>query len=839
MISTVKLYKDSKIIEGRNFVVDDIGDYLATLSDTITITGFQYVKHGVSISIKINKSQTYLDYKATNDYNYCSIQNSNSDGTGTEKTVYYFIDKMSWLAQTTLKLDLIMDTVNTFTMGTDYTISSKTTIKREHKDRWKEIPGSTSSKTYTASTYCRGESMLGYYGQVTIPTGATSITINSATSNASVSTAAVASTGNIVVTVIHDNPMDRINIVVNATVISPKTYQRIIDPVSEGINSILFQKTNEDITDNNNLSWYLIYKNKDNISTSDYNVVNPIEVQLRASEAISVKEYTDFTINAADLNNGDYILITPVFNNLPATSINQSSKNIYSITSNGYLSTVRVSRLYIKKEAYADSTDAKSVVIYKTGGNMYVAQVIFTDAGVGYMNASGLTGFRIVDTVKINANGLTGGTIKYYKATFSIISDMYEYQDNSNQTATLTLSAATVIDGIDMLDRTDSKLIKVIKCPYCPSKITTSNQYFILGRGWTLATDNGLDVISLTDINIDLVNNVESNITSPIKELYNKSLTINTSAARDDSHESKLFHSDYYQNKIVYDSFSYMVQLENLDPTNSIFGKTVPDLFQVDWMTTNTINSRFLARFPQLKYNKAIQDFNDILYINRNNELPVFNSTYLNYLRTGYNYDVKQKNAMEEKAQGDLILSIISNMSKIGIGAMGGAVTGGGPAGIAIGATSGLISGTVSIVQQSRNAAYNIARQEDAIAEKLATAKATAVSVSAADDVNLLDQYCPVPKCINYTVGDNFKKAIADLFYYCGYRRDLQGSPDTTTRYWFNFLQADLVIATTNNIPSDIMADIVSKYAEGITRLHHHTTWDFNQEKENWEVSII
>ena len=142
-------------------------------------------------------------------------------------------------------------------------------------------------------------------------------------------------------------------------------------------------------------------------------------------------------------------------------------------------------------------------------------------------------------------------------------------------------------------------------------------------------------------------------------------------------------------------------------------------------------------------------------------------------------------------------------------------------------------------MQQSRNAAYNIARQEDAIAEKLATAKATAVSVSAADDVNLLDQYCPVPKCINYTVGDNFKKAIADLFYYCGYRRDLQGSPDTTTRYWFNFLQADLVIDTTNNIPSDIMADIVSKYAEGITRLHHHTTWDFNQEKENWEVSII
>ena len=836
MISTVKLYKDSLIIDGRNFVVDDIADYLATLSNTLTFSKYQYIKHGLSISIKVNKSQTYLDFASANDYNYCSIQNSNEDGTGAEKTVYYFVDKMEWASESTIRLNLIMDTINTFKLTTDFTISDKTTINREHKDRYRIIPAEAQTLIYTASTYCRFESPFGYTAQVVINTGVPFITVNSVESNAnSITYTVTALSGAITLTVIHDNPMDRIDITVNCTGTQPKKYQRIIDPVPEGINSVLFKKSSSDITDNNSLLWYLIYKNNNSIDPDQYNPTNPISIQLRANETISVKYYDNFEIVPNDLNNDEYMLFTPKFANLPDVPFAMLNNAIYALTATGTLSSVAKFKSYIKSYIDISSLVYKSVIVYKTANKMYVARVDFVDG----MDASAIKGAVEVDHVYINPNGYLGGTIQYYKAGFANQDDLKEYITTPNTSDTLALIGPDIIPGINLLDRTDSTLIKVIECPYCPSNFDVDNQYFILGDGWRSVLEDQDMVLELVDVNTDLINNMESDITSPIKELYAKSLTISTSASRNDTHESKLFHSDYYQNKIVYDSFSYLIALENLDPDNSIFKKTVPDLFKIDWVTANTINSRFMAIFPQLEYTRSVQDFDNLLYINRNNELPIFNSTYLNYLRNGYNYDVKQKDAAREKANEDLWLSIISSISRMGASAAAGGIVGGGLPGIIAGTVVGGVSSATSIYQQYKNAAYNLARQEDSIAQKIVQAKATATSVSTADDVNLLNRYSQFAKCINYEIGSNFKKAMADLFYYCGYRRDIQGTPNITSRYWFNFLSADLVISTTNNIPSDIMADVIAKYKEGITVLHHHTTWNFAQDKENWEVSLL
>ena len=74
MTSTLILYKHCKIREEKLFIVDDISSYLATLSKE-TITGFQYQRQGMSLRVKINKSQTGLDFIANNDFNYASIQN--------------------------------------------------------------------------------------------------------------------------------------------------------------------------------------------------------------------------------------------------------------------------------------------------------------------------------------------------------------------------------------------------------------------------------------------------------------------------------------------------------------------------------------------------------------------------------------------------------------------------------------------------------------------------------------------------------------------------------------------------------------------------------------------
>ena len=128
MTSTLIIYKHCKIREEKLFIVDDITSYLSTLSKE-TITAFQYQRQGMSLRIKINKSQTNLNFTEANDYNYASIQNDS------EKVCYYFIKSKKQLADSTIELELTMDTINTFRPTTDFEISAKTKINREHKDR--------------------------------------------------------------------------------------------------------------------------------------------------------------------------------------------------------------------------------------------------------------------------------------------------------------------------------------------------------------------------------------------------------------------------------------------------------------------------------------------------------------------------------------------------------------------------------------------------------------------------------------------------------------------------------------------------------------------------------
>ena len=128
MTSTLIIYKHCKIREEKLFIVDDISSYLNTL-DKETITGFQYQRQGMTLRVKLNKTQNTLNFIGSNDFNYASIQNDS------QKVCYYFIKGKKQLADSTIELELAMDTINTFRPTTDFEISAKTKINREHKDR--------------------------------------------------------------------------------------------------------------------------------------------------------------------------------------------------------------------------------------------------------------------------------------------------------------------------------------------------------------------------------------------------------------------------------------------------------------------------------------------------------------------------------------------------------------------------------------------------------------------------------------------------------------------------------------------------------------------------------
>ena len=111
-----KLFANSKILPEKNFKVDSLDTYLSTLTK-LEITGTtdkeapQYIKHSLNLFVKINKSQSTLNFfDNANNYNYMSIQN-----TDDTYPVYYFIIRKEWVSKNTLGLVLVMDTVNTFT----------------------------------------------------------------------------------------------------------------------------------------------------------------------------------------------------------------------------------------------------------------------------------------------------------------------------------------------------------------------------------------------------------------------------------------------------------------------------------------------------------------------------------------------------------------------------------------------------------------------------------------------------------------------------------------------------------------------------------------------------
>lgn len=809
MISTVKLYKDSLILEEKNFIVDDIEDYLATLTDTLIYTKFQYIKHGLNISIKIDKNQTLLDYKNTNDYNYLSIQNMQNNGTGLEKIVYYFVTKMEWGAEDTIRLYLTMDVLNTFKKGIDFTLSPKTTILREHKDRYKVVSGGTFTNDFTGFTYCLEYDSGNFIGDYTLKTGGTSITsVNSIESNAD-SISYTITGGTIFVNIIHNNPFEKINFTFNVTYIKPKTYQRIIDPVSEGLDAVLYKEKEEEITDKLDKIWYLIYQNDTAIDPSEYNPLNAISCYLVPEDSVNVKKYDKINFSANDYNVDDYLFFTHTLNGnaVCRAYCNASGSTFY-----------QTNLLTIKNPT---SETIISILIIKNNNNKFnVYNVKTLYDGDNYYNTFGYLGEATDVDIEIYAS-----SFKYFQDEFTSLSDI-SYPTTHNMSVTTPISlTGTFIAGIDNWDRTDSKLIKIIMSPYLPANFGYDDDFLIIGDGWSLDGNK----IKLSNLNQNLINNIESSITNPLAPLYGIIMNPSTTDLRNDDNESKLYHSDYYVKKIVYDSFNFPIPLENIDETLAIFKSTNPDGFNIDFHCSNSILSRFLVQFPQIKWKRSIQDYDDVLYIGRNNELSIYNSAYINYLRNGYNYDVKNKKRNEEQALVNTIVGLVTTAA----GIAGGAATGN-P--LLVGAG---ISAAASTFTSLSNIAYQNARAESDIQNKLKSTKDSAISVNNVDDVNLLLSYSRLMKSCLYKISDRMKKAIGDLFYYCGYSRNIQGDPSYVTRYWFNYIQANLMFATTVNIPDECLADIIDKFNQGVTILHHHTTWNFNQDKENWEVSIL
>lgn len=806
MTSTLIIYKHCKIREEKLFIVDDISSYLATLQKE-TITGFQYQRQGMSLRVKINKTQDTLNFIGSNDYNYASIQNDS------QKVCYYFIKGKKQLADSTIELELTMDTINTFKPTTDFEISSRTKVNREHKDRLnitgKEMEcdidyqmtasaGSIGEGDIVELVNDQGSSI--FTGEVLyIDQYYARIKIQNPTSEQDYINEIEPYLGYRFDLQRTDAPANYISFeppsMQDFNFTTTLTYNRNIDINSEGLTPLLYGKNKGGLFADNQ-SWYLVYKGN-----------NPLNCYLCADNGFTAElQSSNKEIAANDLVVGTYYYILPERNQ-------KSDADIYPYVD---LETAEGNNVSASINLFNESdfmTLEKFVTYYyRDGANVKVGRFYYRDIGLGFFYVSTLTLYTTSKIIiKSSLTPIKGNTLGTLTSNTATIKTGASYDIN------LTTTSVEVYD-ISTINRTDADIAKIIKLPYRPC-----DEYY---RGWLY--DSTMHMLILSNLNKPLETTLKTSY-NPLEELQFKENPPSLAATKNKKWESKLFHSDYYQPKFVYDSFSFIFALERQN------GYVSASEFLITFTATGTINSRFLFTFASYNVDGyALEDYANVLPIARNNELPIYNSDYINYIKMGFNYDVKSKQRQEAGQWIGTALSLVGSIASFA----SSSVTGG--FGIA-----GGISLATATLGQLVNAVNSTAQAEANQAQKLFQLRQQKESVMGSDDLDIMSKYTGnKAKWMLYKVSTRMESVLFDLFHFTGYIDGTSKIPDVTTRKWFNFLSCDLVINEDNNINDDIINDIKAKYALGVTFMHCNTinsvkTWDWTQEKENWETSLF
>lgn len=626
-------------------------------------------------------------------------------------------------------------------------------------------------------------------------------------------------------------------------------YRPIVDRYSEGIQPELFGNNNVKCEETRlamQKSWYLIYENQNDPGES---LTNPVDVYLCGSNSTKV---TSWEKSDATWSYDEMVNVLLELNNCA----NAQEYRKYFAENN-------VNMLFITR-----SEDDGRVVV--SGDHL---ESDFPDIDCSLSTGS-FIGFLL--NCSFSSNELLIGVYQYDE--FGKLENFQLYMPNSTYTFTnieratygwptarISLTPDVVIDGVSKtqvrnfpvtsvflssgviatiypitsVDRTNPKLIKIIELPYCPANVVSSvDDAIIFGSEWSY--NAGKHMLKLNDYSTKLNRYLSLNNTNPLEPLKPRPMydeehrfIIYKYLEKSPDNEPKLYHSDYYYTKFFYDSFGYIVQLELISEWK--------ENFRTIYYVSNTTNSRFMFAFPDAsEYGKEKQDFNTIMYVGRNNEIALFNQQYVNYIRNGYNYDLKSKEIAEEQIRRNELFTIGGNIASTVVGS------------IRQGTSQQYMSMANSLTQFGLNTFSQIYNNIDAIQQKeiqmsakLNQLRNQSTGVIDANDVDMMEAYAR--NRLQYKVyqcSPKMKQALFNLFYYTGYVADIQGIPDTTSRIWFNFVQADVVFKKVPNLPTSYINELKSKYNEGITFLHKNTldageVIDFDQHYENWETKFF
>ena len=591
------------------------------------------------------------------------------------------------------------------------------------------------------------------------------------------------------------------------------TLERNFTNIKEGLNPKLYRRELMDETFDDdvkifNSNFYLVYISK--TETGEANKI-PVECFLASKSPITLQSYNDggILIPLSDMKKGEYYYLLNWY-----TEAKSTLQFYYRYTKEQESGTIPANPPY----------DMFTVVYLGDDDKIHVKVLNYYAPGVGdtFTDYS----FEIDDVTSLIASPNVVGMYKTTTLTTK------ESEILSGEQIALSPSGGyspVYIQSVynnPNFNLDDSRLLKIIEIPYSPLIVNEDNgKYFFDENTWSYDQVTGF--LKLINLNNPLERVIKFK-TDIFKELRMSGTKANLKGSkRYSGYESKLYSSEFYYKKASYDSFSFIFEYENM--------REIPDdltTMQVYYKVTSTINSRFMFRFDDYFLKYAPEDYSNVLVIARNNEVTIYNNAYVNYVRTGYNYDVKARDRSNAQTIANFALSLAPTPGLTKTGKFSIAKT-----------LQGVYGNSFSVAQNINNTINTIEANNDSFNRKQSEMQAQATSVYGSDDLDLMTAYTKGGKMKLYTYmcTDEVRELIANLFYYTGYTANRFGLPNTNNRAYFDYFSIEPIFKYTGILTTDLLNELIAKMKEGITIIHkqfieEHS--DFNFDFENWESDI-
>ena len=386
----------------------------------------------------------------------------------------------------------------------------------------------------------------------------------------------------------------------------------------------------------------------------------------------------------------------------------------------------------------------------------------------------------------------------------------YAYELAAGTETTVVSSLVTVTsEPLTNYNLSDSQLKQVIEIPFIPR----TDDLLYVGND-ELVFDDAIDFTYLSSQKVH------------VPDEWKKVTLPTETTPKNINYETKLYGSQCRSYYLAYDNNTLVLQPEYRDD-------------QEDYMLLKSIvplNMSNNLAF-NINYFTSRKPYDNWLICGRNNNVTIYSNEYLNYIRTGYNYDVKNKQQQSLKNWVSFGLGILNTGANVGTSVASADTAGFGAlmAQKAVGTAVGTINSlTNNILAEQAN--------ERALEQKKQQAMNATTNVSGSDDLVLFKQYSG--NYINFVATrpeEDIQQVQYQLFYEFGYADNTayDTMPEYRTRAYFNYVQADIGQALPDDyIPSNHINEVVEAFKNGITFEWHGTRgWKLdNEQYENYEL---